>query len=489
MQINNATMKAGAVLLAFALLAAAYWPVLRSGFVYDDEAYVVNNAAVNTPTMRNVLCDYFPPGAADTGLYRPMVTASYIVDRLIAPDLNRRARMAHLHNLALHACVAILLFLLLHRIAGFIAAAIGFCAYAFHPLLTESVAWVSGRSELLFGIWLLIGLHVAFLRALNPLARAFALGLATVLALSAKESAVMLPAGVAAAVWLLRRDIRFRDLALMVAPSILVAAGYLAARFFIVGHISPPIRAFTGVETGTRWVIAGMAFWHYLVLLFVPAGQTVHWPPLPIVMNMGAAVAGGIALTTTIGFAVAGFVRRRAWALVPAWYLLLLLPYSNLALPIGSIFAERFLYAPALALGIGAALMARAAIKTGDRWVCGVIMGAWLAAALVGGFATRARSAEWRDDVALWRSAAEAYPRDVMAEVAVVFHLVKRGDRDSMEEAVARWRAFGAEVRTYPRQVFLIPAIAQRVRWLEDRLAEYLAAQAQPRPVATEMDK
>jgi hypothetical protein len=166
------------ILIGVAL--ALYVGALGAGFVWDD----LLTAAPARP-LRQALTQR-------TGSwYRPVVMASFAVDRALwgawPPGF-------HATNVALHVAVAGLLASLAHA-AGLgagvsLAAALVFLA---HPVQTEAVTYVSGRTDVLCALFALAGL-LAWRRTRNGLdVWAVACGAAFAAALLCKEAAVLLP--------------------------------------------------------------------------------------------------------------------------------------------------------------------------------------------------------------------------------------------------------------------------------------------------------
>ena len=131
-------------------------------------------------------------GDLDTQIWRPLRNLTYSQDYSLW-KLN--ALGFHLTNLLLHALNAILLFVLVRKLAERTtpAAAAGLL-YAVHPVLTEAVAWIKGRDDLLAVTFFLAAL-IAFVRpntGRSTPARAWFFLLFLPLALLSKESALCL---------------------------------------------------------------------------------------------------------------------------------------------------------------------------------------------------------------------------------------------------------------------------------------------------------
>ena len=136
--------------LACLIVLAVLFPVLHNGFIsYDDVQYVVSN-----PALRGSWLDAL---AFSPGYYHPVVTLLYKAEfSLFGLDPGPY----HIISLALHLanCASVYyLFSLFgcRREAAFL----GTLLFGVHPLQVESVAWISGRKELLWGFfsfWTLI---------------------------------------------------------------------------------------------------------------------------------------------------------------------------------------------------------------------------------------------------------------------------------------------------------------------------------------------
>ncbi len=158
---------AAACALAAVFATLAFVPALHNEFVYDDHAAVPQNPAVNPkfapagqamPWHRIWLEPYWPPRLSPDKLYRPLTSLSLRLNALVADDPLDPARF-RVVNLALHVLTSIGVVILGWRLTGSAAAAgLAGVLFAAHPVHTEAVVPIYGRSELLagcFGAWLL----------------------------------------------------------------------------------------------------------------------------------------------------------------------------------------------------------------------------------------------------------------------------------------------------------------------------------------------
>src|SRR6185369_15881771 len=134
--------------IAALLGGVVYLNALRNPFVYDDHHTVVENPSIARVTdIRAIVF-----GA----LTRPIVNFSYAVDRAAwgAGPLG-----FHVTNVLLHMLNVVLLFQLARRFGtddftAFAAAGL----FAVHPMMTEAVGYISGRSEVLCATFFMLAL-------------------------------------------------------------------------------------------------------------------------------------------------------------------------------------------------------------------------------------------------------------------------------------------------------------------------------------------
>src|SRR4051812_39454061 len=139
--------RVGALACGAAVAAAVvvYLNALHSPFVYDDFHTIVGNASLArlTDVGAIVLHD----------VTRPMVNLSYAVDRRI---WDGSAFGYHATNVVLHAIDVALLFAFARRLEIGVAGAFGAAMLlAVHPMMSEAVGYISGRSEILCGLFFL----------------------------------------------------------------------------------------------------------------------------------------------------------------------------------------------------------------------------------------------------------------------------------------------------------------------------------------------
>lgn len=186
--------------LAASLAFVAFLPSLFAGYVYDDRLLISENPYAQSlrflgRTFRTHLWDVFAAGAGQLNLcyYRPLVSASYIVNWVFGGG---SAWTFHLVNVAAHALATLLAARVAARFIG--SDRLGFVAallFALHPTRTESVIWVSGRTDVFMALFALLAVELAHRAASAREGRfAFFSGLAvlaTAAAILSKEAGAM----------------------------------------------------------------------------------------------------------------------------------------------------------------------------------------------------------------------------------------------------------------------------------------------------------
>jgi protein O-mannosyl-transferase len=143
------------LLLIVTILLAIFYPSLSGELSSIDDVEMVTNV-MNTGEWH--LKNLFFPGAGGGLYYRPLLYLTYLIDN----DLwFMEGRFLHLENILLHLSSAILVFFISRallpaerRETSLIPLVTALC-FGIHPIVTEPVNWVSGRTDLLAGVFVL----------------------------------------------------------------------------------------------------------------------------------------------------------------------------------------------------------------------------------------------------------------------------------------------------------------------------------------------
>jgi len=379
-----------------------YLGALWNRFALDDVPIVVLNPLVAHPSglWRAFAAPYWPPEFGGH-MYRPLVIASFAIDRLVDG-----AVWYHAVNLSWHAGAAVAVAALARRWLDPAGALVAGLLFAVHPVHVEAVANVVGRAELMAAVFSVLTVYAAL--AGKPAvwsAAAFALGLLS------KENAAVAPALVVWA-WMvgLERPDRRRMLAL-VGSWVAVGVGYAVVRA-LVRH---PFGGYTGIApmfVGQSWLtvrltaIAALADVARLLVFpltlrvdYSPNERTVVTSPLDLRFAAGLAcvlVWGGLLV-------VAWRRRRKVEAFGLGWIGVAFLPVANLLYATGFYVAERTQYLPSVGLVLAATA---ALVRLAHHRLRPVVA----ALCVLGAVRSALRVSVWRDDNAVTTSLLDDSP-------------------------------------------------------------------------------
>src|ERR1700682_466552 len=206
-------------LFLIALVFVAYARVFNAGFIWDDEAHLTQNPCIVGPLG---LKDIWTSTRA---VYYPLVLTTFWI-------LHKFVGLAplpyHILNVLMYAS-SVLLFWRLLRQLDVRGAWLGATLWALHPVMVQSVAWVTELKNTQSCLFYLLsifcflkmdaegqGSRVRWWRLAGAL-------LFFIMAIASKPSTVMLPVVLALCVWWRHGRIQWRDVVVLV-PFMLVSA-------------------------------------------------------------------------------------------------------------------------------------------------------------------------------------------------------------------------------------------------------------------------
>ena len=427
MKISRTTL----VGVALAIMAGTiwlYWPSVHGGFLHrmDDDEYLRQSVRLNGLTWNAVTWAF----TTAHPYYHPLPRLSHVLDYQM---WGTSPVGHHATSIVVHALNAALVFGFLWSLLGaagltsgerFTVALGVSAAFAIHPLQVESVAWMSGRTQLLcmtFGIgclwayvagtrrWVVWGLYVC--------------------ALLSKPMGVSLPFMMLVIDYYpLRRYERFgwgrllreKSAAFALAVVVAVATTITEARaggLIVSAEMLPlPQRVYSMFQSLVFYpwrLVCPVHLSPFYPLLF---GRPMDWPTLASMLVVGV---------------VTGLVwwdRRRMPAAAAGWaaYVVLVLPVSGLMQTGLSAVAQRYAYmamVPLLLLAGGAVVWLWRRSASIARLGLIALLGCEMC---VFGVRTRSLIPVWHDDETLWGTVLTEYPDSVVANNAMVLILFGR---------------------------------------------------------------
>ncbi len=415
---------------AFVALAALFWaysPAMHTAFLFDDSKQQFATSSASDPLSMWI------------GPVRPLLMFSYWINTQISLQ---DTSSYHLFNILIHALTGILVFLVIRRLMEWAGAGessrtplavFGALLFLLHPLQTESVAYISGRSESLCGMFGCASLAAFLYRRSAAISWA---GVASVVllfgaAVLTKEQAVVLPV-----VFLLtdiwwNPDSPLRSVRANWKLYVVLAAG-------AAGGVALFWKLILGVGTAGSAGFAMKDFtWYqylftefraiyaYLFNFLLPVRLNVDWDfPISRSLFDRGAIFG---LAGLLALAALAWRYRRSFPLAGYGFflfLVLLAPTSSI-LPIKDPIADRRMYLPVLGLILIAIDFLRR-VKVEPK-VLATSAAVVIVAATV---ATHARAQVWSDPILLWQDTAIKSPDKVRAHFQLAFAYFDQGRYD-----------------------------------------------------------
>ncbi|HEY3066225.1 MAG TPA: tetratricopeptide repeat protein [Methylomirabilota bacterium] len=409
------------------LIALAAAPGLPAGYVFDDIPDIAANPAATPAGFVRAL-----PMTT-----RPVLKASYAA---VAGLVDGGAPAQRAVNVALHLAATLLVLLVLSRLvppqasgAARLAPVLGAAAWAVHPVVVETVTYVSGRSMGLSTVFLL----GAFVLATGSRSRRTAIGASVLafLAPLARETALLLPALLA--LWQLTVAPRERPRSIL-RRHLPAWLGTLAAALTLAlmprhrDLVAFSLRARDPLEAllGNVHAISTMlSMWAFPWRISIdPAPPDVYaWTEFPTLWRLGTGV-------TSIVLVWVLRTRAPVAAFALGWTLLSLLPTNSIIWRVDPV-GTRPLYLASVGLAIVLVGVTTQAARAGRRvsraWVAAMLV---LIAALAWGSASRAEF--YRDPVALWADAAAKAPEKARPRANLGLAYLAVGNLDAAERAL-----------------------------------------------------
>lgn len=399
-------------LCSFATLMV-YLPALQNGFVnFDDGPYVYENAlisALDWPFIRDSFLGFHYLN------WHPLTIVSYAFDyRLWGLD----PFGYHLTNVLLHSAntfLAGVLTALLLKAGGvqrppvFTYSAVGASALLFglHPLHVESVAWISGRKDVLSGFFFLLAV-ISYLRYAASARKALyyaATLIFSALAMTSKPIAVTLPiVFLILDYYPLGRLLAFRTVVLEKVP--FAALSCITAVTTVLAQTTAG--AFTS-GLAERALVSARAYVFYLWKAAAPADLAPFYPIVPKPSLTSPEYLGPVIVL--IALAAFCVMKRagRAFTAAFAFYLVTLLPVSGIIQISSHMAADRYMYLPSLAIFVLAGAGAGRLATSTEKVRMAVVVTALAVFAFLS-FASIRQMGIWKDSVTLWSHEAEKYP-------------------------------------------------------------------------------
>jgi protein O-mannosyl-transferase len=417
---SNRLLLLGVLAITFLVFANT----LGAGFVnWDDHGYLWLNPLVQ-PFSGKAITDAF--SGHTCGNYSPLVALTYCIehgfDRIVKPGEqvveNFQPFLYHLNNVLLHLATTALAFVFFRQLGlKGLALAFGALLFGIHPMRVESVAWVTERKDVLYGVFYLAAL-ISYWKYLTLPAKKthyylLTLGLGLI-ALFSKIQAVSLPLSMLCLDYLAGRDLKNIKTWLEKAPffALSLVFGLVGLHFLEVAEGLKD----TGYPISERIFFALWSLQTYLQKLILPLGLSAYYPypktgALPPYYYAAPLVLAGLA-----SLLWKSKEKSRVYVFGAMFFLVNVMFVLQFKGAGKAFMADRFTYIPYLGLFFMMAKYFQDKTETNPGGSTKSTL-FWVLAAYCAllAFLTFRQNQTWQDSPALWKNVTEKHPQDALS--------------------------------------------------------------------------
>jgi len=372
------------IAFVLALTFAVYLPTLRYQFVHDDRGQIVENPAVHS--WRAVPA-YFTAHAwaavmpnEYVNYYRPIFLLWLRINDAV---FGNQVWGWHLSTILAHILTTLLLYLLVLRLGvDRNVATLAALIFGLHPVHIEGVAWISGVTEPLLGVFLIASL-LAYVRSRADVGNALIWNSTSLLffafAMLEKETGVILPGLLVVYEWIFRSESerpfeakRFLGWCGTTFGRIwayfLLLALYVPIRIYALKGFNHVVTPLSSAQLVSTWP---SLIWFWIRHLVWPARLSTYYNFPPV----NHPTFGNFILPALLDIAVAigiyALIRKsRQATFFAAWLVLPLVPLLNLRVFVANDFAhDRYLYLPSAGLAVLVAMLLKKVCTGPPRWL------------------------------------------------------------------------------------------------------------------------
>jgi tetratricopeptide (TPR) repeat protein len=386
------------IILLFTFIA--YLPALKAGFVnWDDPDYV--NKQIFRQDFSNLKALITTP---IQGNYHPLTMISLALNYSIS---GMNAWSYHLVNLLLHLinCILVFRFALLLSNKNTPIAFVTAILFGIHPMHVESVAWVTERKDVLYGLFFIAGLisYTKYTDTGNRKQYIITL-MFLILALLSKPAAVIFPLVLFCIDFLRRRKLVTKlfieKIPFFIFPLIL---GFIT---FLAQKEKGAVDSYA-FSMGTRILMGFYGIMMYFIKMIIPVNLSPFYPYAPI--NQSLPTEYYLAPLFFVALAILciySWKKNRVAAFGILFYIINLLLVVQF-LPVGSaIIADRYTYIPYIGLFFILGWLINRFAKGNMHKTYYII----IPVVILFSFLTYQQSAVWNDAASLWDHAIKINP-------------------------------------------------------------------------------
>ena len=346
------------VILIVILGVIIYINCSDGGFIWDDHGLIQDNEYIKSWSSFPIIISTGFGAGGNSGFYRPLQS---ILQMSGYSWWGLQVTGYHLISIFTHILAAVIFYFFLRNI--FQDKKIAFLAsllFLSSPINTEAVCYISGLSDPLALVFMLACLIFYLKSITGKNTNLYFLALICfILALLSKENAVVLPL----LVLLYHYAFGIKPQIKKLLPIFAVLSGYILLRLFV---LSPP--ELLGLTVPVLWsrvpvFFAGIT--EYLRIILLPFNLHVEYASQLFRFTDPKVILGAIWVFLLVVFSFFVKKSRPGLFFAGAWFLITLIPVSNIY-PISQAFImEHYLYVPALGFFMFLAILLNYPVKNG----------------------------------------------------------------------------------------------------------------------------
>ncbi len=415
-----------AVLLLILLPLVVYIKTLSFDFTkLDDHIFIQENQEYNNHPANMIAC--FHRGLferSDDVFYRPVLLADFIFE---SQFFGTSPKGYHFTNLLLHICCVLLLYLFLRKIDipdtdALILALI----FSVHPVLSQAVAWIPGRNDMLLVLFFFAGaiLVIDYIRKPGWLLFAGQF-LFLLLALFTKETGVIIPVILMSFILLKYKTNWKRWLPLLISWIVAILTWFFMRKASAIGkEASAPLDLMHNALPRLPAII------QYLGKIFFPVNQSVY-PSLAETTYFW----GILALILLTALIILSKSYKKPLTIIGlGWYILFLIPVLMVPAEKNDQIFEHRLYLPIIGilLILSQSLLFRETVKTEKKFI--ISFSVIVIFAIMSYF----HSNYFTDALTFWNKAVKDNPSSGMAKMILGTHLTDPAEQERLYKEAYR---------------------------------------------------
>lgn len=422
--------KLHSVLFLFLVVLAVYFPAINAVVNTVDDVHIINAYGING---QRTLSQILLPG--NQFYFRPFIELTYYLDNLLwALD----PRMMHLENVLLHALNALIVYHIAARAASLSGGSpslpfVSSLFFAIHPINTEAVNWIAGRTDLLSAFFILFSILFLLKSIQSGDTKDYYCAFAAMLvSFLAKETSIMLiPASILIIFYV--DNCKSNVSAASMRMRHLMTVHYCVLAVMLIGYVA--VRLFlkpTGsVNAFSMLFQQRFDFTALLSEFIVVTGYYAKKLFIPFPLNFAIHTVSEWYSAVGIAVVVAAvYLVRKKRIITSLLVICLLFIFPAVIVKLSGLtwtpVAERYLYIPAafFSIGLSGIIVSVAPRLKHDKFVCSVAA----IVALIIATLTFNRNLVWKDNLTLFQDAVDKSPNfgDIHNELGIA--LAKKGN-------------------------------------------------------------